>query len=583
MRGEWSEVDLVLTTHCTLFPAILPASAPVAGLRCTTAGALQDEPDVALSLWSLVGRALINSGWRHIAVVTLDKLLATACLLRHDITGACALQILGIAPAHIAAAFPGAPDAALKLQTCAWHALRHFCEATDLDMPEALFVDVRKSQASLFFGKVAADGTSALLQPPAASPADGGDANRAQLAGLAQYCNVRVCISSRLPMPVQLASLQLHLQHVLYSPAAKRSSDAAATDGTQPGVEAQRAAARQALQGDNVSDLGTTAEDVASTVSTRRRHRRHASSVRSGAAPRDARNGTALSGVSLDALSLAEAPSLPGGTVLRHWTDGSNAACELAAHHSGPAVLQPGDNYFNFRACPVHEGVHLLDCVQAQLDCEARHNLYLEARVADEAASAAPETQPFGAALVATAGAETLDVAVVLPGGALYGSCCHWAGVRLRPAQGQVQDVTMRAALTCADDADGLDFARIRGDAVDQACNPQSGPVRAIWECEGVCTAVAPADDGEMSIPGSVSDSGTLWLPVACRQRVRHAETVDIGDDGVVATGEAEGAVPGDAAIEVSVGYWNGCWRSKHVRLRVPVQVSPILRPLHCL
>jgi hypothetical protein len=74
---------------------------------------------------------------------------------------------------------------------------------------EALFLDVSKSQASRFYEEVGEDGVP-VLRPPA------GSEGTAQLVGLADHVVMRVCITSKLPLPVKVCMLfLLHLHRFL--------------------------------------------------------------------------------------------------------------------------------------------------------------------------------------------------------------------------------------------------------------------------------------------------------------------------------------------------------------------------------
>ena len=64
-------------------------------------------------------------------------------------------------------------------------------------LQEALFLEVSKSQASRFYEEADEDGE------PVLRPAAGGE-HSAQLVGLADHVIMRVCITSKLPLPVKV-------------------------------------------------------------------------------------------------------------------------------------------------------------------------------------------------------------------------------------------------------------------------------------------------------------------------------------------------------------------------------------------
>ena len=88
--------------------------------------------------------------------------------------------------------------------------------------------------------------------------------------------------------------------------------------------------------------------------------------------------------------------------------------------------------------------------------------------------------------------------------------------------------------------------------------------------------------EGEIALRGMLGEGGTLWLPVCCRQKHALTQLVDIGA-GAMLTGD-QGERPHeeslDGAVEITVRYWSGCWRSKHMRLRLPVQARAPRPPL---
>ena len=610
---------------------------------------MQDEPEQAANLWSFASRAMIEGGWRHAAAATLDKLLASACLLRDEVAGAAAVQLLCSAPRHVAAAFPALPDAPKQLHRCAWHALQHFCPPTDLDMSAALFVDVRKSQASLFFGEVN-ESSSAVLRPQAARvstgdfAADGGAQKRAQLVGLAQHCEVTVCVTSRLPVKVRLASLALALQHVVRNVEVSDTSKVPVATGAAPAASRRQTQARAgdapiAQHNATVAQAMSTAgaslrddvsqsqglsggwreqtEDAASTASASARvkrsaaHRRAGSSWRAVAVPQSvSRDPSAMHQHTLSGMSEFATPEQvqPDASVaiLRQWTDGYSLECPCS--HGTPPDIPPGDTYLTFTACPMQEGVHLLDSIQAELEQPGGHSLFIEARSTcehDDSTAASPvdegsaeAVQALGAALVATAAEENIAVGSAVPGGALFEACCQWLGVRISRMRGDVRNLEIRTVLRAIDGDAPLEFARCqaaamaeeKADDTGSAENERSAsgggkhstaalhlgmPERAFWEAAGSCEEVAVGANGEVVVTGALQSEGILWLPVACRQQTRQLELVDIGDEGLSggnADEEPSAAQRADACADVAVSYWSGCHRSKHVRLRVPVQ-----------
>jgi hypothetical protein len=531
-----------------------------------------------------VNRVVIEHGWRHICVATLDKLLATACLLRHQITAACAVQLISIDTRHITAAFPGSADAASRLQACAWHALQHFCDGSNIDVPEVIFVDVRKSQASLFFGDLMNDGDP-RLSPPAV-PLDGDPVSTrhgAQLVGLAQTCTVRVCIVSKLVIPVCIATLRLHLQHIVRNAPHPPGTLERGMDRVGGGRQSSsdelnvQSLMRHGLQIGEVPSGMKDVDDCTQGLSLRLRgHRRRASSLLSGGATQlDFRP---LSGGSLAEYSMrpsSDAP-VPSAVVLRNWCDGSSLECNLAGREGRPVTLHPGDNLFDFEANPVQEGVHLLDGVEAELKTGMQHSVFIEACVgARDTATAASAAQPFGVALVATADQETLRIGAALQGGSLFESCCQWLGVELVPVHQCLTDVVVSVSLRPSDGDGQLEFARTASTSPEHTAHAlREHPQCAFWDCGGSCVPVDVGKEGQLSLPGEVRGISTLWLPVLCRQRSCQPEAVDIGGNvGGVVQAAAAAAGIWEAAVEVSVSYWCSCWRSKHCRLRLPVQV----------
>lgn len=171
---------------------------------------VQDEPEPAAKLWLAAVAPLLQQGWRRAAVKVLDRLLAAGCLLRSDVTAAAAVQLLSTPAPILEAAFPGDDTLPRLMHACALRALQHFCPASEIALQEVLFVDISKSQASRFYEEVerGAEGgrgegasSRALLRPPACRD---GETNAAQLVGLADHATMRVCITSRLPVPVKV-------------------------------------------------------------------------------------------------------------------------------------------------------------------------------------------------------------------------------------------------------------------------------------------------------------------------------------------------------------------------------------------
>jgi hypothetical protein len=265
--------------------------------------------------------------------------------------------------------------------------------------------------------------------------------------------------------------------------------------------------------------------------------------------------------------------------------------CKLAGAEVGkPVWLRTGDNYLEFEACPMQEGVHLLDGVEAELKGRGgTHGVFMEAVVGTrDVATAASAAQPFGAALVATAGHETLRIGAVLPGGYLHESACQWLGVELAAVNERLTNAVVSVALRGSrDGGDGqLEFAQTREGAGGVRENggalaAKEQPACAFWSCEGRCLEVTVGREGQLTLPGEVRGAGTLWLAVFCRQRGRQPEAVDIGGSvgGVAPTAAAVAAGAWEAEVEVSITYWCSCWRSKHSRLRLPV----LVRSAHCL
>lgn len=578
---------------CYLFRAVRTTSsllANAAPLGCvavqtTVCATMQDAPEQALQLWSIASRTMIHLGWRPISIQSLDKLLAAACLLHHGVASAAALQLLACTPAQIGLAFPSTADAGERVHACAWHALQYLCPKADLEMSELLFIDVHKCVASLFFGEVD-DAGSAVLRPAAVAEAASATAPCAQLVGLAQRCTVCVCITSRFPVPVRITKCKLRLQHVVYQAnavaqeaAAPQSQDVATALGRKPSTRpppAPQSAVGGAVAAPRVDD------DGASSVSgplRRRSHRRGASSLRSLPRALDAAPAPSLSA------NLAAPQSEPSADVppaLRNWMDSYSLDCSLATE-GAEVEVQPGDNMLHFSACPVQEGVHLLDCVEAELACPMAHSVTIEAVSEAEKRVASEEVGlPFGAALVAAACEDNIEVSPILPGGAVFESCCQWVGVQIRRTQGDVQNLVVRPALRA--DATGgalVEFASILHRSAQPAPEVALGlPECAFWQHEGGCERLQLEAGGRVPLPGPLTSVGTLWLPVVCHQHAQLPELVDIGADaaaGEDADGRQGEAPAGEAhtgaIIEVAINYSAGCSRSKHVRLRIPVQV----------
>lgn len=79
-------------------------------------------------------------------------------------------------------------------------------------MQEALFLDVSKSQASRFYEEVGSDGA------PVLRPAAGAGDDSAQLVGLADHVIMRVCITSKLPLPIKVCPLPALIFCVQFPP-----------------------------------------------------------------------------------------------------------------------------------------------------------------------------------------------------------------------------------------------------------------------------------------------------------------------------------------------------------------------------
>jgi hypothetical protein len=561
---------------------------------------MQDEPEQAAHLWSFASRAMIESGWHHISVATVDKLLAAACLLRHPVASSAAIQLLSSQQEHIRAAFPTLLDAPASLQACAWHALLHFCPQADLDMDKLLFLDVKKSQASLFFGEVVLG--EPVLRPAAVRGLEHSKGGaKGQLVGLAQHCDVRVCITSRLPVAFRLRSCLLNLQHVVYkAPTAAPAPPATAAPANVPNLGKppvdqalnNQMLSTHSLQNKTMSVSKSTVDDTESCLSGQLHcgHRRTASSWRSPSrfAQGEGHQRPTVSGTSLDCM-LDDAPPHDASTaILRDWSDSYVLDCPEKDGAEYVSIL-PGDTYVTFSACPVQEGVHLLDCVQAALDCPSGHSLFIGARSHSDMEADMDEAavlHPFGAAVVATASEENIAIVPVLPGGALFESCCQWVGLQVTRTRGEVRDLSIRTMLRPAESGALLEFAQVVAgeDVVNGGPGTALGqPDCAFWEASSTCAQVKVGSGGTVPIPGRLEGDGTLWLPVCCWQQPRLLELVDIGGHGMASeSGSARQEAVADGYIEVTVNYWSGCCRSKHVRLRMPVQVhSPLCVCLH--
>jgi hypothetical protein len=129
---------------------------------------------------------------KHIGAACLHHSLLTPCPLTQGLPSCCfGAAVLVLLPVELRAAR-------------ALHCLPVCCPLLKV-APLCMCVK-RKIKASLFFGGA---GGAAVLRPARASGAIKGDAGggrHAQLVGLAQHCDVRVCITSWLPVTMRLAS-----------------------------------------------------------------------------------------------------------------------------------------------------------------------------------------------------------------------------------------------------------------------------------------------------------------------------------------------------------------------------------------
>lgn len=423
---------------------------------------------------------------------------------------------------------------------------------------------------------------------------------------------------------MQVTGLTLQLQHAIHArriaadPADGAAALAQGADSSTAGGPASSAVQpssppdRDANEAPGLyatpSQAGA-AEDRSSSAPSRNSRRRRAG-MRFSGTPRGG-NGSLAGGIATPRLPtpyaaslLSDAPATNGAGAIDGGGDGECAwqagyvlDCPLEAEDETAVSLRPGDNYVLFSACPLQEGLHLLDCVYGTLECPAQHSLLIQTRFGgSEATGGFAEDEPHGAALVAHADEDNLAVQSVIPGGMLLESQSQWLGVRLAPARGEVCDVTMRIALRAVDRAAPLEFAQVATSAAEAmaACHASDGsgggsdggaaaggglgPAIALWQRRGGAGAeTVRCMDGEVVLAGPLGQGGTLWLPVHCRQQHQLVQLVDIGAGAMLTEDKGERAPVDtlDALAEVAVSYWSGCWRSKHLRLQLPVQVRP--------
>lgn len=420
---------------------------------------------------------------------------------------------------------------------------------------------------------------------------------------------------------LQVSNLTVQLQHVIHTPKKKLAAGqwlAGPTAGAPSTTAADCASSASPLDStpsntvlDSQSQAGLTAlDDRASSAPSRRSHRSHhrAKSRFGGGADGGGSKGGGTSGAGYAASLFSDAPiagraadsAFEHSHRMRDWSAGYILDCPLE-EASGIVELRPGDNMVHFAACPLQEGLHLLDCVYGTMECAAQHSLVIEARCGGSNMSLSTggfsEPEPFGAALLVHPDEDNLNICTVVPGGVLLESQSQWLGVRLMRARGEVRDVIVRVALRAVDRAAPLEFATVAstlsaastpasrrsatgrtGPGVVQGATGGGGaaPDSGFWQRSGVNTVdEVLCHEGEIALRGLLGEGGTLWLPVCCRQQHALMQLVDIGA-GAMLTGD-QGDRPHeeslDAAVEITVSYWSGCWRSKHMRLRLPVQV----------
>lgn len=424
---------------------------------------------------------------------------------------------------------------------------------------------------------------------------------------------------------LQVSGLTVQLQHVIHTPKKKQAAGqwlVGATAGGAPAgaAGAEGGAGSHSLAADGSASaaedaqsqaLAGMSDDRASSAPSRRSHHQRAKS-RFGGGADAASKGGGTSGLGYAASLFSDAPIarhadsvFEQSNRMRDWRAGYILDCPLEETAPGVIELRPGDNMVHFAACPLQEGLHLLDCVYGTMQCAAQHSLVIEARCGGgnmiPSSGGFSEPEPFGAALMVHPDEDNLNVCTVVPGGVLLESQCQWLGVRLMRARGEVRDVIVRVALRALDRAAPLEFASISstmsgtnrrsspgrsGPGVVQGASGGGGaaPDSGFWQRSGAENVdEILCHEGELALRGLLGEGGTLWLPVCCRQQHALMQLVDIGA-GAMLTGD-QGDRPQeqslDASVEITVSYWSGCWRSKHMRLRLPVQVPLLPHSMH--
>lgn len=415
---------------------------------------------------------------------------------------------------------------------------------------------------------------------------------------------------------MQVTGLTLQLQHAIHAARAAPDADSPAALAAGAGSSVAGAPSSAALN--PASPSGTAhdgtpvptprdntpaaaADDRSSSAPSRSGYLRRRSTWLNGTPRGGPRGGGSVSGAAPPrpaapyAASLLSDAHVPGAAQVAAdgdtphdgspaWQAGYVLDCPLESDDGEAVSLRPGDNHLLFSACPLQEGLHLLDCAYGTLECPAQHSLLIEARHGSSVAGGGfAEDEPLGAALVARADEDSLAVHSVIPGGMLLESQSQWLGVQLAPARGEVRDVTMRVALRAVDRAAPLEYAHVARSAAEAAAAASAadgaagvGPDVALWQRRGSGNAeVVRCIDGEVTLAGPLAQGGTLWLPVHCRQQHQLVQLVDIGAGAMLTEDKGERAPVDtlDALAEVALSYWSGCWRSKHIRLQLPVQV----------
>ena len=95
---------------------------------------------------------VVRQGWPVLALPALDKLLAISVLERSGATATVAALILKTSVASIQRVFPP-PHDPQHLYNCALHALQNVGIPDQLNLSFDIYVDIERSQASLFFGE----------------------------------------------------------------------------------------------------------------------------------------------------------------------------------------------------------------------------------------------------------------------------------------------------------------------------------------------------------------------------------------------------------------------------------------------